>query len=177
MDGEGAAVSATAVRQEGGPPGEVMLHLELNNAPAPTRSFVADGVNLIQHGDVFHLVFLQNRLDGKSVRALLDVHMTERALLSLAKGMSVIAPDKPGNFSEISEEPEQAIAFAANFARIAHNITGCVFDFFYASPFSLQASSGTSQLHLEGVVRVQLGLTAFATMAHAIVAYKAKESK
>ncbi|MDM0010135.1 hypothetical protein QTI51_37405 [Variovorax sp. J22G73] len=169
MDGEGAPIFARVIREDAAP-GEVNLHVDLNAAPAPSRSFVADGFRLIegQSNSQSRLVFTQSRLDGRGLRAILDVHMTPKALAALARGISSLNKDEPGEMVEIAEEPSVTVAFASNFARAAHNVSGCVMDFYYASPFSLSHSVGTTELFVESAVRVQLGLQDFATIIDAL---------
>lgn len=133
------------------------IELKLNSANAPRRRFTADAFVVLPRDDSYHLIFLQRRVNGSEIRAMVDIQMTIDSAVDFANSL-VIATSNAGYASsfeiETLQEPEQVVTLSANYVRAASGPSGACIDFFLASPYSLAEGLHTKQLYLEGEVRI-----------------------
>lgn len=133
------------------------MQLPLSVAQAPRRRFTADAFAILSRDDSYHLIFLQRRVDGSQIRAMVDVQMTTQAVNAFADGIKLeklTGPySSPFDLAKL-QEPEQTVTLSANYARSASSPNGSCIDFYFASQFSLMEAIHTKQIHLEGEVRI-----------------------
>ncbi|MHB8116631.1 MAG: hypothetical protein ACYDC7_03530 [Acidithiobacillus ferrivorans] len=137
------------------------FNIEMGQAVAPSRKFVADKFAAKDTLSSVRILFIQNEVDGITPRALLDLRLSHHPLRSLLAGKlgSIATYSKATVDFEVeypSSEPEQTVALSANFFRTGINEVSSCIDFYYASPFSLQEIASIKKLFLEDVVRVQI---------------------
>lgn len=138
-------------------PGNDQYRLEFAHAPAPSHKFVADEFAILEAAGKLRFVFVQLNVLGKP-RALVDVHSQLGAVQQFAEVFKSFSPiDAPQAQIKIEEEPSEAIALWATFARasIAAPISACI-DFYYTSPFALGAGRMDLALYAQDVVRIQM---------------------
>lgn len=137
--------------------GETLLKmsLDLGSAPAPRRRFVADGFSIVVRDETYHLIFLQHRVDGNSLRAMVDIQMAENSVRDFLQSTALYSHASVRiSATQVSQEPDQTVALAANFVRAAVGPGGACIDFYLASAFSMVAVANSHPLHLEAEVRI-----------------------
>ncbi|UST52979.1 hypothetical protein NF681_11550 [Comamonadaceae bacterium OTU4NAUVB1] len=151
MSNQGSLTRATAV-------------VDLSGAAAPTRKFVADCFEIRKEFGEYRLLFGQRKVDGKSLRAMLDVRfpiepMPGMAATVYAGIVSIPLDEKLQSINylmEFLEEPEQSIALAANFTRTNAGPGATTMDFFNSSGLALANFFTTQKLFTDPVVRLTM---------------------
>lgn len=144
--------------------GRADLSISFLGLPPPSKKFVANGFSVVHEGDLFHLVFIQNRLDGKGIRTLLDVHMAEADLRQFGISCRNIGADisQKAPIQEIDAEPDQSVAVSTSFIRAAQHDTGnSEFTLYYVTPVSLGDAVSTGNVLVEVVARVEVSRPVF----------------
>jgi hypothetical protein len=168
--GEGALIDIVP-HQSVGANGRTVLNLaiDLSNAPVPDRRYVADVASVSYSNGALKLFLGQQKLPT-GLRSLLVIHMTP-----LAAGQFISSLTRMKNptiqeiaarshvtsepLTEITEEPEQTVAFASNIVAAAiSNGEACV-DFYQVSAFSLASAPVSKKIAIDPVVRLDLRLS------------------
>lgn len=160
--GEGARVPTTIehISNEGGLV-TARAKIDLSNAPAPSRKFVADCFEVRVEFTEARMLFGQRQVDGVTVRAILDVRYPPEAVsgvLELLRGLRAAngAPAENVFETHFTSEPEQAIAVQANFMRMNAGGSATTIDLYHASGIALSRFAGEGFLHAEPVVRISM---------------------
>ncbi|WP_447775690.1 hypothetical protein [Variovorax boronicumulans] len=135
----------------------------IENIDAPDRRFVADSFEIRAHPAGFgQWLFGQTQVDGKTLRALLDVRFPAHSMESVAvtfqrfKFESPAASDVRQYSRAFETEPPQTIALEANLMRINATRHSAVMDFYYTSGFGTSQALGSAHIFVLPVVRVQM---------------------
>lgn len=156
--GEGTRVAATIQKVESESE-TYNFNFDLEQVPAPDRRFFADAYFVTRENDGLKVSFLQTSLDG-GIRSVVDVYLHQEAVnrfKSLMRDFEKFSIEGANSFSGKIEEPKQAASFVANYMRISAVVISAVLDFYYVSPFALQALlKNKNTLAVEGVIRVQM---------------------
>jgi hypothetical protein len=179
-NGEGALIdvrSSTIVGTEG--QSAIMLNINLNNAPVPDRRYAADFAGLRYKDEIVKFIFGQEKLDSASVRSLVVIAMhapdAYKFLQNLSTFKKITLDEIATKFSikdadlyEISAEPEQTIALAANLVAAAVSGRAACLDFYSASAFAIAKVVETQQLAVEPVVRIDLPTSYLITIRNSL---------
>lgn len=137
---------------------KVEANIEFRSAPAPTRRFIADCFEVRAQFNECRLIFGQRKVDGHSIRALLDIRFAREplagALSSLKTQVRKDSIDKDEYRFAFVDEPEQTIAVEANFLRASIGPSAATIDFYYASGFSVSHMMANQVLYVDEVVRI-----------------------
>lgn len=134
--------------------------LELNNAPGPTRMFCADAFFLKLLYEQVRIVFFQRKLDGKTIRSMLELRMNLNPFKNWLNSFPPIPENaKAAPYFELTEfeEPAQTIALEVTFGRLSANQASTNFDFYYSAGRELARGFESDQsITIDEVVTVQL---------------------
>jgi hypothetical protein len=156
-EGESIPITILSASKDSAGNDRARIELNLADAPAPRRRFAADAFTILARDDFYHLIFMQRRVNGSQIRAMVDIHMTIEAVVGFAS--SVVLRQAITDYSSPFElatllEPEQTVTLAANYARVASGPNGACIDFYLASQFSVTHALSSNHIHLEGEVRI-----------------------
>jgi hypothetical protein len=179
-NGEGALIdvrSSTIVGTEGQT--AIMLNIDLNKAPVPDRRYAADFAGLIYKDDIVKFIFGQEKIDSSSIRSLVIIAMhapdANKFLQSLGDLRSPTLDEMGTRFNikkvdlyQISSEPEQTVAMAANLVSAAVSGRAACLDFYSASAFAIAKVVETQQLAVEPVVRIDLPTSYLITIRNSL---------
>lgn len=147
------------------------LSLDFTTAPVPDRKYVADVAWVVQATDSIKLLFGQNKVSS-GLRSLLVINISPESAKVFINAIDLV--QKPSfreiaeltqlaipQLIEITEEPEQTIAFKANI--ISGSVSGhdaCI-DFYYISPISMRNLATMDKAGIDAVVRVDIQVNLF----------------
>lgn len=167
--GDGVVIEVTHRPSADSPDGTVQFGLDLNDAPVPSRRFIADVASVVRARGEVKLVFGQERIGSPSLRSMLVVQMSEPGAKQCLQSFTTMTPSlgsmaesmglEAEQLSEGLVEPDQAVSFAANFVAAAIAGAETCLDFYHASPFALRSVQFNKKLSLEPVVRVDIRLS------------------
>ena len=145
-----------------------LVGLNLSSAPVPDRRYVADLATVLYQREL-KLIFAQETisLTSPALRSMLVVHIAPNAARQFLQSLeSMDSPSldelakrsgiEPEPLSEITNEPEQTVAFAANMVAAAVGGREACLDFYHASVFAMVNISKASKVPIDPVVRVDL---------------------
>jgi hypothetical protein len=170
---EGALIDI-AIRAMPSVDGSVVGYMgaDLSKAPVPDRKFAADWCALIERDYLVNILFGQQRADGKGLRSLVVVQMSEPSAFNYVKILSDVAGPSymeiattleipTESLSTLTEEPAQALTLSANMALSAMSGPEACIDFYKASPFAMGVAMRSNKLSLDPVVRVDFRSSLF----------------
>jgi hypothetical protein len=156
MSGEGERLTLKPTPEKDG---TGSAGIDILGAPPPSRTFIADGFKLIETAELVRLCFIQSQIDGKTPRALLDIHISVAALdqfgANLVNALPVVSSKNIEQF-DIQSEPDQTLAVSGNFFRASMSALGSCIDVYYSSAFALRMVTSDKAMYLLPVVRVQM---------------------
>ena len=142
------------------------LSFDFATAPGPDRKYVADVAWVIEGADSIKLLFGQNKVSS-GLRSLLVIDISPSSARIFID--STDAVKKPSFreiaeltqlaipvLKEITEEPEQTIAFKANIVSGAVSGHDACMDFYYISPVAQRNLASSDKVIFDAVVRVDL---------------------
>jgi hypothetical protein len=166
--GEGTAVDA-AVRPVTTASGRSagLMTVNISSAPVPERRYVAEVCSVTYEKETVKLWFGQPKHNSNKLRTLLVIHMSPSSVRHFIDSIRAVknptyeelAQDnhfQKEPLSTLEDEPDQTVAFAANFILAGMSGREACLDFFHASAFAISAVVHTSKLALDAVVRVDL---------------------
>lgn len=128
---------------------------------APDRRFVADCFELRVHpGGFAQWLFGQTQIDGKNLRALLDLRYPLQGMESVAALFKRYAFESPpssdtSQFSRVFEsEPAQTLALEVNLTRVSASRHSSVVDFFHSSGLGMNEVLVDAHIFVMPIVRV-----------------------
>lgn len=144
----------------------ISLTVDLGSAPVPERRYVADVGTVVLAHEGARLVFGQTKVTGHGLRSLIVIHMSAYGvhqflrsspdMLKTAKEFMQRNRLSVGNLMEITEEPNQTVALAANLIAASYSGTEACMDFYHASPFAVLQVKAGGEFAADPVVRVSL---------------------
>ncbi len=168
--GEGATVDVTpssAVKPDGKT--VFSVNIDLANVPVPDRRYVSDLVCVLQKpgNSGIKLVFGQQKLSGSGFRSLVIIDMSTAAVRHFNSSMSTMKNPsleeiaertglEPEPLADVTDEPEQTVAFASNVVLAAVSGMEACLDFYHVSSFSIASAQTTRKVGVDPVVRVDI---------------------
>lgn len=153
---------------------QITYGLNLNEAPVPTRRYVADVADAVsKHGGI-HLVFGQEKVGSEDLRSLLVIHVSASSIRSILQSFAQMRPtfqkisDTVGRETEalcpVTEGSAQAVAFSATGCACAAAGEDACLDFYSVSPFSVRSLQVVKKVAVDPVVRVDLRVSLLAAL-------------
>lgn len=143
----------------------VQFSANLSRVPVPDRRYASDIASVIANENMIKLLFGQSKVTGNGLRSLLVISMTFDAIHQLLRSLETVAERTvqlqeklpEGRLTDITEEPQQTVALAANMIVGGFSGAESCLDCYYASPFAMiPVQNGANKLALEPVVRITL---------------------
>ena len=151
-----------------------VLAFNLGQAPVPSRKYAADFSGFLQRNGTNYILFGQDRVGtSTTLRSLLSIRITSRALHSFVKSLSTMGEgkdamgpslevvlrnikEKPEKPRDVVEEPQQTVAFDANIIAVAVSDEEACLDLYHTSAFSIAHAKSSRKIAVEPVVRVTI---------------------
>lgn len=153
---------------------QITYGLNLNEAPVPTRRYVADVADAVSKRGGIHLIFGQEKVGSDDLRSLLVIHVSASSIRAILQSFAQMTPtfqqiaETVGSereaLSSVREGSAQAVAFSATGCACAAAGEDACLDFYSVSPFSVRSVQVVKKVAVDPVVRVDLRVSLLAAL-------------
>jgi hypothetical protein len=174
---EGTTLEGTEIERHAD--GSVRYSVNLNNAPAPQRRYVADIATVEYNGLEVNIVFAQTKVFGVGIESALSVKINLNSIKDIVQTLYVNAQAdlqqarerirlKDEVLVNVTSEPAHSAKLIANIANLAIAGHETCIDFYHLNAYANAKLMNSSKLDLEAVVRVDLRTSLFVPLSAAL---------